>query len=399
MRHPAGRSSRPVFLLAAVLVLSTAARSGETCARRYFWVVRDDLTSPESIEALIDKAAEAGANGLIVQVVGRGEAYYASSILPSADFQEGFDPLGFLTSRAKPRGLEVHAWVNAFLVWSAPSPPADTAHVWWACPDWFLTDRYGRSTRDYSPGECSAASIVGATLSPAIPEVREFLASIAVEIATRYDVDGIHLDYIRYPNPSFGFEPEAVGAFYLETGLDPRDLFRSQGVPEELETLWADWRTEQVTLTVTTVREALRSESPGTLLSAAVMADPLEAPVQYACDWRSWLETGLLDFVCTMAYTTNAERALELAELGTEIRPERVVHGIGVFNQPTASALPAAAEALRRGAGGLCVFSLATLPDDDVRMLRDVWGETGRPENPIDACLFHRVAGEREAGV
>jgi uncharacterized lipoprotein YddW (UPF0748 family) len=391
--------SWPVVLLAAAVLLPGRARAVEDCPSRYFWVVRDDLTDPESIDSLIERAAEAGANGLIVQVVGRAEAYYNSSILPPADFQEGFDPLAYLTARAKPRGLEVHAWVNAFLVWSESRAPSDTAHVWWACPDWFMSDRYGRSTREYSREECDAASIVGATLSPAVPEVREFLAAIAVEIALNYDVDGIHLDYIRYPNPSFGFEPAAVGAFFLKTGMDPMDLTRSQGVPEELEQLWADWRTEQVTLTVSTVREALRSESPGTLLSAAVMADPFEAPVQYSCDWRSWLQDGLVDFVCTMAYTSDITRATELAELGTGACAERVVHGIGVYNQSTEAALPAAAEALRRGAGGICVFSLSTLPQEDTWILRNFWGETGRPEHRIDASLFHRVADEAEAGL
>jgi len=390
--------SRPVALLAVSFLLPGSVRAVDSPAR-YFWVVRDDLTDPATIDSLIERADEAGANGLIVQVVGRAEAYYASSILPRADFQEGFDPLAYLTARAKPRGMEVHAWVNAFLVWSAPSAPSDTAHVWWACPEWFMTDRYGRSTRDYTRDECDAASIVGATLSPAVPEVREFLAAIAVEIALNYDVDGIHLDYIRYPNPSFGFEPPAVGAFFMETGLDALDLYRSQGVPEGLASLWADWRTEQVTLTVSTVREALRSESPGTLLSAAVMADPLEAPVQYSCEWRSWLQDGLVDFVCTMAYTSNAARALELAELGTATCPERVVHGIGVFNQPTASALPAASEALNRGAGGVCIFSLSSLPQEDCWMVRNFWGETGRPEHRIDASLFHRVADEAAAGL
>jgi len=384
---------------AAILLLPAYAEAAEECPCRYFWVVRDDLSSPAGIDSLVEKAAMAGANGLMVQVVGRGEAYYSSSILPRADFDEGFDPLAYLIARAKPRGMEVHAWMNAFLVWSSPQQPSDPAHVWRACPDWFMTDRFGRSTREYAPAECEAAGIVGATLSPSLPEVREFLAAIAVEIATGYDVDGIHLDYVRYPNPSFGFEPAAVGAFALETGMDPLDLYRSGSRPEELDSLWMAWRTRQVTLTVSTIRSALRAECPGTLLSAAVMADPVEAPVQYACDWRAWLEEGLVDFACTMAYTTNSARAMELAVLGTASSAGRVVHGIGVFNQPTESALPAAAEALRRGARGICVFSLGTLPPGDSWRLLNLWGETERPVHGIDVSLLHRVAGATEAGL
>ena len=394
------RISRTLLMTVLMLPLLTAtAQPADECGARYFWVVRDRLHDPESIDELVERAAEAGANGLIVQVVGRGEAYYDSGILPPADYVEGFDPLAYIISTAKPRGMEVHAWVNAFLVWSAPWQPEDSAHVFRACPDWFMADASGRSTRDYSVEECETAGLVGATLSPAVPEVREFLASIVVEIAQGYDVEGIHLDYIRYPNPSFGYEPTALGAFYLDTGMDPLELFRRFQGMEELSASWDEWRRRQVTLTVETVRAALRNSAPGVLLSAAVMADPVEARSSYFQDWREWLREGLMDFVCTMAYSSNRSRALELAVLGTAEEPEKVIHGIGVFNQPLSSALPAAEEALDRGAGGICVFSLGTLPADSVWMLRNFWGETGSPRRVTDASVYHRVSIPGAAGL
>ncbi len=392
--------ARILLLTVSLIPLSavSAQLSGE-CGSRYFWVVRDNLSDPETIDQMVERAAEAGANGLIVQVVGRAEAYYRSAILPPADFQEGFDPLAYLISVARPNGMEVHAWVNAFLVWSSPWAPEDSAHVWLACPDWFMGDASGRSTRDYSREECESAGLVGATLSPAVPEVREFLASIAVEIARGYDVDGIHLDYIRYPNPSFGFEQAALGAFYLETGLDALDIFRRYSGMESLSEQWGAWRRRQVTLTVLTVRSALRGAAPGVLLSAAVMADPSEAPVQYFQDWREWIHEGLVDFVCTMAYTSNRARALELAQLGTSEDPDKVIHGIGVYNQPISAALPAAREAIDLGAAGICVFSLGTLAPESTWVIRNFWRETGRPERGMDASVFHRVSTSGAAGL
>ena len=383
-----------VLLLVMLILAGVVQGTVPVCASRYFWVVRDGLTSPESIDALIENASEAGANGLIVQVVGRAEAYYNSSILPLAACQRNFDPLDYIIMRARPRGMEVHAWVNAFLVWSAPQPPSDSTHIWYSHPDWFIADKYGRSTRDYSRIECEDKGIVGATLSPAVPEVREFIADIAVEIATEYNIDGIHLDYIRYPNPSFGFESSALDAFYFRTGRDPLDLFRRSGGVEELSELWSQWRIDQVTMTVETVRSALRSESPETLLSCAVMADPFEAASHYGCDWRYWLSAGLVDFVCTMAYTTDAAKARELAILGTGINPSRVIHGIGIYNQPITSALTGAREALERGGSGICVFSLNSLSPDSTWILRNFWGQTGHPEYPVDSAVFHRVSSE-----
>jgi uncharacterized lipoprotein YddW (UPF0748 family) len=381
------------FILILTVICGTSAGS-QNCDKRYFWLVRDGLESRESIDALIEKAAEAGANGIIVQVVGRAEAYYNSAILPAASFQAGFDPLAYTISQARPRGLEVHAWINAFLVWSSPYPPDDTTHIWHTHPEWFMADQFGRSTREYTPEECERNGLVGATLSPALPEVREFLADVASEIAVNYNVDGIHLDYIRYPNPSFGFESYATGAFFLETGLDPLDLFRRYAENEELAETWSSWRINQVSLTVETVRSVLRSEAPGVLLSCAVMADPFEARSHYSCDWRSWVEAGLVDFVCTMAYTTNTQKARELAALGAAVCPERVIHGIGVYNQPMSSAFTGASEALNNGISGICVFSLNSLSSDSTWVLRNFWGDQGSPDFPLDSAVFQRVNTE-----
>lgn len=396
MKGPVDLRMFRTLTVLALLLAPAALRAAEDAEYRFFWVVRDCLDTPASIDSMVERAAEAGANGLMVQVVGRGEAYYGSSMLPSAPCREGFDPLAYIISRARPRGIEVHAWVNAFLVWSAESPPPDSTHVWHSRPGWFMADRYGRSTRDYSRIECESAGLVGATLSPALPEVREFLADVASEIAVNYDVEGIHLDYIRYPNPSFGFEPEAVGAFYLGTGLDPLDVFRRHQTADDVARKWSDWKREMVTATVRTVRAVLRSDAPGVLLSAAVMADPEEAATHYSSDWVRWLEAGLVDFVCPMAYTTSTARALELAGLVTAVRPERVVYGIGVYNQSIPSALTGASEALSRGAAGVCVFSLNSLDPDSSWKLRNFWGETGSPVHTPPVSLFHRVSSGNE---
>ncbi len=383
------------FMLLLILIVTGVNYSiDRVCGSRYFWVVRDALETPESIDSMIDRAVEAGANGIIVQVAGRAEAYYDSSILPRAPFRDGFDPLAYTIARARPRGLEVHAWINAFLVWSAPYPPGDSAHVWYTHPDWFLNDKYGRSTREYTRDECDRSGLVGATLSPAVPGVRKFVADIAAEIATNYNVDGIHLDYIRYPNPSFGFESQSRGAFYLKTGFDP--LSNRHDESDELTDMWSLWRIEQVTLTVETVRSVLRSKAPGVLLSCAVMADPYEARSYYFCDWRSWLESGLVDFVCTMAYTTNTARAKELAILGAGVCPERVIHGIGIYNQSMSSAFTGAAEALANGDRGVCVFSLNSLSSDSTWKLRNFWGQTGGTDHPLDSAVFQRVLNESD---
>ncbi len=290
------------FMLIYVLLITVSLASAEENCR-YFWVVRDGLSSPGEIDDLLERAQAAGANGVVVQVLGRGEAYYKSDFLPSADYSGFEDPLQYVIQKAGPMGLEVHAWINAFLVWSAPWEPESSDHVYHAHPEWFTAHANGRSSRSYTQEQAEAVGLVGATLSPAYPGVREYITDIAVEIAANYNIDGIHLDYIRYPNSSFGFSAGERELFYLATS----------SYPEENPDQWSIWRQEQVTETVASVRASLRSIDPGVLLSCAVMANPYSAASEFSCDWQSWLTTGLIDFACPMAYTSDPVRALELA--------------------------------------------------------------------------------------
>jgi len=349
---------------------------------RYFWLVRDGLSTPEQVDSLLERASLSGANGVIVQVVGRGEAYYRSDVLPQANYSGFDDPLEYVIQKAGPLGLEVHAWVNAFLVWSGPSAPESPYHVLNAHPEWFIAHRSGRSSMSYSATEAEASGIVGATLSPAFPGVRGYVADIAREIALNYDVTGIHLDYIRYPNSAFGYSSGELEVYYLDTGLRPEDDSAS----------WSRWRTEQVTATVTAVRAVLRSAAPELVLSCAVMADPGTALSEFSCDWRYWLETGLVDMVCPMAYTSDPARALELAAACTAENPSAVVYGIGVWNQTVDNALTGARAALQNGAGGICVFSLNSLPEGAEETLRSFWGYGSSPDHGVSPAMFNRVA-------
>src|SRR5690606_11601612 len=93
---------------------------------RALWVTRATLSSPEAIAQMVRDAKAGGFNTLIVQVRGRGDAYYRSGLEPRAEGIKGpatFDPLAEVLARAKRAGLAVHAWVNLNLVSSAVSLP------------------------------------------------------------------------------------------------------------------------------------------------------------------------------------------------------------------------------------------------------------------------------------
>src|SRR5205814_2831063 len=120
-----------LFFLSAVLSLQKAAAPessfvppatspGPRNEVRALWVVRTSLTSAESITELVRRAKEADFTDLIVQVRGRGDAYYTSRWEPRAAELAGtgkdFDPLALVIEQAHAAGIRVHAWINTFLI-------------------------------------------------------------------------------------------------------------------------------------------------------------------------------------------------------------------------------------------------------------------------------------------
>src|SRR5690606_26791871 len=117
------RSLVPV-MAAAILVAGSREVSGEV---RALWVVRTSLVSPAAIDAMVDAARAGGFNTLLIQVRGRGDAYYLGGAEPRAaaleDQPASFDPLAHALDRAHAAGIRVHAWVNVNLVSSVALLP------------------------------------------------------------------------------------------------------------------------------------------------------------------------------------------------------------------------------------------------------------------------------------
>ena len=184
------------------------------------WVQRGSLTSPNSIISAIDTAKAAGFNTLIVQVRGRGDAYYDSRHEPrgaALPANSSFDPLELVLERAHRAGLKVHAWVNVNLV-SDAQPPSARKHIVHTHPEWLMVPRplaadlskmkprdpaYLRRLSEYA--KARSDRVEGIFLSPVHAGAVDHTVRVIGDIASRYDVDGIHLDYIRFPNDEFDY--------------------------------------------------------------------------------------------------------------------------------------------------------------------------------------------------
>ncbi len=350
------------FLLSIVISILIAVGSigGADAADRYLWIIRDQLASPAAIEALVGDAAELGATDLLVQVRGRGDAYYRSSLVPRRD--ERFDALATLMAAAHARRLRVHAWFNVFLVGSAD----DALHVANAHPGWIARWEDGRSIAEIPKSERGELFLEGAFLSPASPPARGHLLDVVSELVERYALDGLHWDYVRFPGPKGGFESDALQAFAAREALDHPS--------------WEEWRAEQVSLFVREAGERARAARPGIVLSAAVMPDPDDAFQLYGQDWTTWVRELWIDRAIPMSYTTSMERLARWREqaISADLPPERVLVGLGVWKL-SATELDAQMEwADANVPGGVALFSWGDLSSAGDRAGASVRAETTR---------------------
>lgn len=349
---------------------------------RALWVKRDQLMSRERIIRLVDDSSAAGYTILFIQVRGRGDAWYDSDIVPRAtqlahlrnDDGTPFDPLDFLLRRAHARGLQVHAWFNSFLVWSNDFDPESPRHVLNAHPDWIAVDAAGRSLADYATSEYAPARIEGVFLSPGIPAVRAHLEDAVMELAERYPLDGIHLDYTRWVLVDTGYDPKTRAAFLAEEGFDPLDLRRNPealdrrfgaAARKSLEKRWKVWKAEQVTRFVATLRERLDAAPRPLVFSAAVFPNVEYAPNDVMQDWGTWARRHLVDLLVPMFYspsTATVQKQLAMAQAA--ISPDVLLFaGLAVWNQPLDSAAEKARACTRAGAHGICFFPYDTLAE------------------------------------
>jgi uncharacterized lipoprotein YddW (UPF0748 family) len=336
---------------------------GETTEIRALWVVKDALYSPATVLQMIEVARENEFNLILVQVRSRGDAYYRSELVPLAEAIQqsqdpGFDPLQLAVEQGHRAGLQVHVWVNTFILWSS-SPPVDPTHIFHLHPEWFACSD-GSGTR---PG--------GTYLSPELPQVKGHLLSVIEEIIENYPIDGLHLDYVRYRNNHYDYNLMARTRFMQKYAIDPlclaqgserlADLFGVVGI-DDLSDKRLAWRAEQVTDLVEAVHHLISSENPGVALSAAVKPDMHEAYWNYGQDWADWADRGLVDFVIPMAYSKNTELVVQQVKQAVEtVGYEHLYAGIGTYNKPISETLRQIQTIEALGVKGICLFSYNSL--------------------------------------
>jgi len=355
---------------------------------RALWIQRGSLATPAAILAAVDMAQSGKFNTLIVQVRGRGDAFYDSRYEPPppllANQPPSFDPLALMLERAHRAGLKVHAWVNVNLI-SGAEPPANRKHVVYLHPEWLMVPRplaeylshisprdpqYLRTLSEHA--RAHSDRVEGIFISPIHKGAVEHATKVIGDIASRYDVDGIHLDYIRYPNDEFDYSADALEEFRAEitsrvSGAERRDYAsRARGRPlfytEMFPQGWQEFRRARLTALLTKIRATVKSRRARAMLTAAVFPDANDAANRRFQNWGGWLEAGLLDAICPMAYTTDpALFRTQIANVESLAGKRSVWAGIGAYQLSPSATIENIRVARQLGAEGVVLFSYDNL--------------------------------------
>jgi uncharacterized lipoprotein YddW (UPF0748 family) len=394
MSHSSARQSLHWCLIVTLALVSASTMrarvqpSDTTSEVRALWVTRATLSSPATIARMVWSAKQGGFNTIVVQVRGRGDAYYASALEPRASdltARPAFDPLAETIAVAKRAGLDVHAWVVANLVSSAVELPASRQHVVYRQPDWLMVPRELAaemlSVNPRSPeylgrlarwSRARPEELEGLYTSPIHPAAAKHLADVVEDIARRYDIAGVHLDYIRYPNEGFDYSRGTLQQFKESvradmttderTHADGRERIDPLAYPALYPQRWQAFRRARLTAMVMRVRTALKAARPSATLSAAVVPDFEYAYDSRLQDWRTWLDQSLVDVVCPMAYAKDLDQfEAQIAEVQSLAGGRPVWAGIGAYRLSADETLRQIDAARRLKTDGVILFSYDAL--------------------------------------
>lgn len=334
----------------------------DTWPPRAVWVLCQAYQSPEQIAALMERIQQLGLNTVLFQVRRNATAFYRSRIEPLdsayAAGDPGFDPLAVACDQAHRRGLALHAWVNVMPAWRGERPPNDSRQLYHAHPEWFWYDQHGRR---------QPLSDFYVSINPCLPEVRAYLVEVFREIVQNYSVDGLHLDYIRFPTDrcpkgsDYPHDARTLALYRQTTGRRPRDDAAR----------WSNWRAEQVTQLVREIREMVGQVRPSAKLTATCGPNIDESRRYHFQDGPAWVRQGLLDRVFVMNYSADT-RTFRLRQEAWQraVGGRALAVGIGLYLHDADRISIDQLALARQWGGGFGLFSANCLFDDGPRSAR-----------------------------
>ncbi len=289
-------TGKKFFSLFILLVFSVTVPAQFERETRAVWVATnfrldwpppsfDQEKQKQLLIQIFDDVKSKNLNTVFFQVYSNGMALFHSSYEPFSPYITGavngaalYDPLKFAIGLAHQRGLEIHAWVNIFKCFNGTEANIlnNPNHISKRKPEWVIEDFRDNQNSLW--------------LDPGLTEVREYISDMLAELVDRYDLDGVQLDYIRYPGKNFNDR-----ASYEKYG---------NGIPID------DWRRNNITDAVTLIYKKIKTVKHFVKVGAAPIGiyknvsgiNGWEGLTEVYQDSREWLKRGIVDYLAPQIY-------------------------------------------------------------------------------------------------
>ena len=133
-------------------------------------------------------------------------------------------------------------------------------------------------------------------LDPGNPDALEWNSRVVMDLVEHYDIDGLHFDYVRYPQQNSGYNPVAVRRYNQEYGLS--------GKPAYNDERFSAWRRRQITDWIRSMYSRITNVKPSMKVTAATFSSRSDAYGNRFQDWARWMNEGMIDANLPMNYTT-----------------------------------------------------------------------------------------------
>ena len=363
------------FFVLVFFILFTSMAFGDVSPEfRGVWVdVRSIPTTRSEINSIVERLARANFNAILLESFYLGQTIYPSEVMASrgltrqmATFaQAGFDPLSAFIKSAHQHSMQVHVWFDMFYV--GLNQPGKLLEKY---PSWLAVNRDG--TVGYTQGKNRFYWVC-----PMHEGVQEFYTELITEAIRKYDLDGVHLDYMRFPDPTLAdtcYATEHRDSFRTNHGIDPTEL--DPLAQPEAYRAWNEKRAQSVTNLLAVITNQVHHQQPDCIVSVAVMPRgmPVELNPGFLQDWPHWAENHLLDVVIPMTYSSrvNEMKGFTVWVNTFILRNLPVYAGLQGFNlSDTASLVQQVEIARKAGFQGVAIFAYPYLNDDMLTVLKN----------------------------
>lgn len=334
----------------------------------------------EDISKTLDRLKKSGIDNVFLETYYQGYTIFPSSTMAAYGIKEqkpefqGWNPLQTWIEEAHKRDMKIQIWFQTFYAGSEDISPY-SKHILSVYPEWA---NYQKKNAGCSRPRPSISEHNGYFLDPANPNVQKFLTSLLTEIVTNYNVDGLNIDYIRYPkslspdipsylDSSWGYTAHARAEFKNLYGKDPVNLESS----DPLMSKWLQYRQGKVTDFVSSLRSIVGDRN--IMISTVIFPGQQDTAVTKLQNWALWAQNGYVDAFTPLLMSSDSYMA------GNSVKEIRALSGgnvcilSGLF-EPFTSGSPAdllaqIASVRREGSSGVILFDNAHLNDDFITAL------------------------------